>query len=181
MALIFVIPAQCGNPGPEFQRLPWTPASAGATKKGRLTAPSPCGQCPQLLLIPGDGVEEEVVGAGGYEFLQSLPDLVGRAVDARGVGPFGIAIHDGEPAVQLGASDLRLLVDRHEYAFRDREGDWVAPCPLQLLAQYRHGSDKGGIARAARAHPPVGDRRGTAQRIRVTDTHPDRRGGGCSP
>src|SRR5260370_28899976 len=51
----------------------------------------------------------------------------------------------------------------------------MARCPLQGLAQDRYGSDKGGIARPARGHPAVGDCRGSAQRIRVTDTHPDRR------
>src|SRR5207249_4472539 len=48
-------------------------------------------------------------------------------------------------------------------------------CPLQRLAQDRDGSDKGGITRSARAHPAIGNRRGTAQRIRVPDAHPDRR------
>jgi hypothetical protein len=65
--------------------------------------------------VATDGVEEEVVCAEGDQLVQSLPDLLGRAVDAGGVGTGRVAIDDGEPAVELFACHFRAFVHGHEH------------------------------------------------------------------
>src|SRR5262249_60973203 len=68
------------------------------------------------------------------------------------------------------------FVDGDEHALRDRKRRGIAAGRLQRLLQDRHRGLELGDARSARAHPAVGERSGPAQRIRVADAHPQRRG-----
>ena len=115
-----------------------------------------------------------MVGAHADEFLELLADLLRGAVDARGVGAFGVVINRGEPAMEFGARNLGALVHRHEDAFRNRKFLRVAAELGEFLFEDHHRPAEMGDRRAARAHPAVGELGRAAHRVRMADPHPDR-------
>jgi hypothetical protein len=75
-----------------------------------------------------------MVRAIADELLETLADLLGRAVDTGGVGPRGVVVDDALPAMKLIPRDLGPLVDREKHALRDRKRLRIAPRLLEVLA-----------------------------------------------